>query len=88
MKRMSQLYVISGGVTCHAERYIREGSKKYQERNHDINRMFMKSSVGRSCLRRHLKKMRGLVKLNWKKNILGKGAHQHRRPEARCAWHI
>lgn len=85
MKKMSELSVISGDVTCHAERYIREGSKKYQERNYDINRMFMKSSVGRSCLRIHLKKMRQLVKLNWEKNIPGKGTHQHESPESTCA---
>lgn len=88
MKKMSELSVISGDVTWHAERYIREGSKKYQGRNYDINRTFMKSSGGRSCLRRHLKKMRQLVKLNWEKNIPGKGTHQHDSPEATSAWRI
>ena len=43
--------------------------------------MFMKISVGRSCLREHLKEIRDLAKLNWGKSIPGKGTSQRKSPE-------
>lgn len=40
-------------------------SKKYKEKDYNINRMFTKISLERLCLRKHLKKMRELAKLSW-----------------------